>query len=56
MKRWLVPLDRSTEAECVVPLVKQAAHDASVRLLHVAPTPSHVEAGGRVIDTSVEIL
>jgi universal stress protein A len=41
-KRILLPLDRSHAAECVVPLVADAARgsEAAVRLLHVAPAPT----------------
>jgi nucleotide-binding universal stress UspA family protein len=51
MKRWLVPLDRSPEAESVIPFVREAARGtgATVRLLHVAPPPQHVVSEGRVV-------
>lgn len=51
-KRILVPLDRSSLAESVIPLVTDLARggDASVRLLHVAPTPTgRVDWEGRVV-------
>jgi len=51
-KRFLVPLDRSAEAEQVLPLVADAARSAgaTVRLLHVAPVPDNVlSPEGRVV-------
>lgn len=44
-KRILVPLDQAPDAEAVLPLVADAARSAgaTVRLLHVAPVPGHVE-------------
>jgi len=44
-KRILVPLDLTSEAESVLPVVADAAHTAgaTVRLLHVAPIPDSVE-------------
>lgn len=51
-KRILVPLDQSTESEAVVELVAQMARGggASVRLLHVAPSPRNlVDVEGRVL-------
>lgn len=43
-KRILVPLDRTEEAEIVLPLVVDAARGggATIRLLHVAPIPDNV--------------
>lgn len=51
-KRILVPLDTSQLAESVLPFVADAARGsgATVRLLHVAPTPeARVGKDGRVI-------
>ena len=51
-KRILVPLDQSSLAEAVLPLVGEVARGsgATVRLLHVAPIPDdRVGAEGRVI-------
>ncbi len=51
-KRFLVPLDRSVEAESAVPLVASAARDAgaSVRLIHVEPVPGNIlSAEGRIV-------
>ena len=51
-KRILVPLDQSTESEVVVALVADMARSsgASVRLLHVAPSPRNlVDEEGRVL-------
>jgi nucleotide-binding universal stress UspA family protein len=51
-KRILVPLDRSSAAEQLLPLVADVARAAggSVRLLHVAPVPGNVETPeGRVV-------
>jgi nucleotide-binding universal stress UspA family protein len=43
-KRFLVPLDRTSEAEAVISLVAGAARETggTVRLLHVAPVPGNV--------------
>ena len=43
-KRFLVPLDRTPEAEAVIPLVAGAARETGgmVRLLYVAPVPGNV--------------
>lgn len=51
-KRILVPLDQTTDAEAVLPLVADAARGsgAVVRLLHIAPVPERVVgAGGHVV-------
>ena len=51
-KRVLVPLDQSSLAESVVPVVVDLARgaDSAVRLLHVAPTPtSRTDSEGRVV-------
>lgn len=51
-KRILVPLDRSPEAEPVIPIVADTARagHAVVRLLHVAPEPEvQMDARGRVV-------
>ena len=51
-KRILVPLDRSSTAEQVVPLVAAISRGdgATVRLLLVSPTPMHLEAAdGHVV-------
>lgn len=50
-KRILVPLDQSSLAESVVPLVADLARGsgAVVRLLHVAPVPDVLMTEGRVI-------
>ncbi len=51
-KRFLVPLDRSPEAEAAVPLVASAARNAgaSVRLVHVEPMPGNIlSAEGRLV-------
>ena len=51
-KRILVPLDQTLEAEAALPLVVGAAREmgATVRLLHVAPSPENVtDAGGRIV-------
>jgi nucleotide-binding universal stress UspA family protein len=51
-KQILVPLDRTHDAEAIIPLVQSAAHGAgaTVRLLHVAPVPELIMgAHGRVI-------
>lgn len=51
-KRILVPLDRTPEAEAVLPLVADAARGsgASIRLVHVAQVPTHLEdEAGRVV-------
>jgi len=44
-KRILVPLDRSSASEAVLPLIGDAARGAgaTVRLLHIAPVPDAVE-------------
>jgi nucleotide-binding universal stress UspA family protein len=52
MKRILVPLDQTLEAEVVVPLVADAARGggATVQLLYVAPPPDAlVDVDGRII-------
>jgi len=51
-KRILVPLDRETEHEAILPLVADLARGggATVRMLHVARTPDNVlNAAGRVV-------
>ena len=51
-KRILVPLDKTIEAELVLPLVADVARGSggTVRLLHVAPSPESVaDVNGRVI-------
>jgi nucleotide-binding universal stress UspA family protein len=50
-KRILVPLDKTTDAECVVDAVADMARGggATVRLLHVAPRPENWESDGRVL-------
>jgi nucleotide-binding universal stress UspA family protein len=51
-KRILVPLDRTTEYETILPLVADAARGAgaTVRLLHVAPVPVNIlDSEGRVL-------
>jgi len=51
-KRILVPLDRSTLAAAVIPIVADTARGghATVRLLHVAPPPENrVNDEGRVV-------
>jgi nucleotide-binding universal stress UspA family protein len=51
-KRILVPLDQSSTAEQVVPLVADAARGGggTVRLLHVAPVPAlRVTPQGRIL-------
>jgi len=51
-KRILVPLDRETEHEAILPLVADLARagGATVRLLHVAPLPDTiVDDDGRVL-------
>jgi nucleotide-binding universal stress UspA family protein len=50
-KQFLVPLDRSPEAESVVSLVAGAARDTggTVRLLHVGPVPGNVVSKEGVI-------
>lgn len=51
-KRILVPLDLTTHAEAVLPVVADLAHGAgaTVRLLHVAPTPENVvDVEGRMV-------
>lgn len=51
-KRILVPLDKTTEAEAVLPLIADAARGsgATVRLLHVAPVPDNiVNDDGRIV-------
>lgn len=51
-KRILVPLDRTREAEAVLPLIADVARGggATVRLLHVAPVPEIlVNPDGHVI-------
>ena len=44
-KRILIPLDRSSASEAVLPLIGDAARGAgaTVRLLHIAPVPDAVE-------------
>jgi nucleotide-binding universal stress UspA family protein len=52
VKRILLPLDQSPEAECLVPFVAQAAFggQATVRLLHVARVPEGwTDEYGRVL-------
>lgn len=56
-KRILVPLDLTTEAETVVPVVADAARGggATVRLLHVAPFAENVvDADGNVLAYAAE--
>jgi nucleotide-binding universal stress UspA family protein len=50
-KQFLVPLDRSPEAEAVVSLVAGAARDTggTVRLLHVCPVPGNIVSKEGVI-------
>lgn len=50
-RKILVPLDRSREAESVLPVAARLARadGAVVRLLHVAATPAVVVAEGRVL-------
>ncbi len=51
-KRILLPLDKSVDAEAVVPFIQNAGvgGGATVRLLHVAPVPELVvDDDGRVI-------
>lgn len=51
-KRILAPLDRTTHAEAVLPLVADLARGAgaTVRLLHVAATPDNVvDVDGRLV-------
>lgn len=50
-KRILVPLDRTDEAERLVPVIADTARGAgaTVRLLHVAPVPEAIVHDGRVI-------
>ncbi len=51
-KRILVPLDRSSASEALLPLIADAARGAgsTVRLLHVAPVPETVgREYGRVV-------
>jgi nucleotide-binding universal stress UspA family protein len=50
-KRMLVPLDRSALAESVLPLVADLARGAgaTVRLLHVAPSPELRVSDGHVV-------
>ncbi|MBI4637735.1 MAG: universal stress protein [Candidatus Rokubacteria bacterium] len=50
-KRILVPLDQTPAAESVVPLVADTARGAraTVRLLHVAPTPDNVVSDGQIV-------
>ena len=50
-KRILVPLDKTDDAERIVPLVADMARGggATVRLLHVAPVPEAIVHEGRVI-------
>lgn len=51
-KRVLVPLDQSTAAEAVVPVIGDMARGggATVRLLHVAPIPDAVHGvDGRIV-------
>jgi nucleotide-binding universal stress UspA family protein len=51
-KRILVPIDRSAEAEHMIPFVADTARaaGATVRLLHVAPVPGNVVGtAGRIV-------
>lgn len=50
-KRVLVPLDRTPEAEAVVPLVKDLLRGGGglARLIHVAPVPTTVTSGDTVV-------
>lgn len=50
-KRLLVPIDEKAPPEGLIELVGDLARGggATVRLLHVAPVPRHVESEGRVV-------
>jgi nucleotide-binding universal stress UspA family protein len=58
-KRILVPLDRSSASEAVLPVIGDAARGAgaTVRLLHIAPVPDAVEREyGRVAADSDRVM
>jgi len=58
-KRILIPLDRSSASEVVLPLIGDAARGAgaTVRLLHIAPVPDAVEREyGRVAADSDRVM
>jgi nucleotide-binding universal stress UspA family protein len=50
-KRILLPLDKTDEAERIVPLVADMARGggATVRLLHVSPLPEAITNDGRIV-------
>ena len=58
-KRILVPLDRSSASEAVLPVIGDAARGAgaTVRLLHIAPVPDAVQREyGRVAADSDRVM